>query len=136
MNIKKLVNSIFASFIIFLGIQFIIVFITSIQGLQILFLVIWLIVGAWFYERKTNKHIWRYCFIFLSIESFLLPIVMLVYGFLPILNKQSGAELLGGMFAGVFVILLLGFLGLFFGIIFLIIGLLIFKIPEEKTSKL
>lgn len=97
-----------------------------------LFLIVWIAVGYWFYKKPTVTHIWRKSFILFAIESFLLPIATFIFSVVFVANQTEGAaEAIGGVLGGTFLIVALGFLGFFLGIVFLLIGLFVFKVPTE-----
>jgi len=131
MNFSKLINSILGSLLVAFGL-YMIVGLAMNQPSGVLFLIGWVLFGYWFYKQETIKHIWRKSFIFFAIESFLMPIAGFFFSVLFIANETEGiAEGIGGAIGGGLVTAFLGFIGFFLGIVFLLIGLLVFKVPKE-----
>jgi len=131
MRIKKLMNSILGSLLVAFGI-YMIVGLAMNKPSVLLFFLGWIIFGYWFYKQKTVKHIWRKSFIFFAIESFLMPIAAFIFSVIFVTKETSGvAEGVGGAIGGILVTGVLGFIGFFLGVVFLLIGLLVFKVPKE-----
>ena len=131
MDIKKLVNSVLGSFLISSGI-YLLTGLALPEPSGILFILSWICFGYWFYRQNSIKQIWHKSFIFLAIESFLMPIAGFIYSILFITNETKGtAEAIGGTIGGILVTGSLALLGFSLGLVFLLIGLFVFKIPKE-----
>lgn len=129
---NKLINVILGSFFLAAGLSllFKIAFNSKVGYLFVVFfaLIVYLLSSL-----DSARHIWRRTFIFLSVESFLMPLAG-VFGVLNSNAIKSGefAMILGGLFAGGMLVVLLAILGFILGIIFLLIGLLVFRISKRK----
>lgn len=91
----------------------------------------------WFYTKTdTKKRAWGRTFIGLSIESFLLPVVMFIFTIVFVTTQtSSGAEALGGAIGGGIAMFISAILGGFLGVAFLIAGIFILKSVNNNKSK-
>ena len=85
---------------------------------------------------KTASKAWRKILISSSIFSFLMPISALIYSgswmatYIDSTNMYAGVEAAGAAIGGGLITGMMGFIGFFLGVIFLVIGLLIGKDKE------
>ena len=134
MEAKKLINSILAALLVAFGV-YMIVGLSLNKPSGFLFLLAWGLFSWYFSKQDTIRGIWRKSFIYFAIESFLMPVAMFLFTIVFISNNSAnGAEALGGAIGGGIMMLLTGFLGVFLGTVFLLIGLLVLK-EKESTSK-
>ena len=129
MEIKRLISAIFSSLLLLLGVN-ILSEIALDRSIGFFFLLFFPIVYL-FYKQESIKHIWRRTFIILSIESFLMPFAGIVSIILS--SAMKGNEMtrfVVGFFGGIMV-LILAFIGVSLGLIFLLIGRSKFKIPNK-----
>lgn len=94
---------------------------------------VFLIVSYLVYLQKSVKLIWRRSLILLSIESFLMPVAGVIGTLTSSAVKSGKFEFVfGGLIAGSLVTVILAIVGFSLGIIFLLIGLLVFRVPKKK----
>jgi len=95
------------------------------------FFVAWLVgIGIALLAPRAGKA-WRRLLLTTSVLSFLLPIAGLIYtGSYMANNTKGGAEAAGAAIGGGLVSGVLGFVGFFLGVVFLIIGLLVGRDKE------
>jgi hypothetical protein len=91
----------------------------------------------WFYAKtNTKKRAWGRTFIGMSIESFLLPVVMFIFTIAFVSTQTTGvAEGLGGAIGGGIAIVFAAIFGGFLGIVFLIAGIFTLKSANKGDKK-
>ncbi len=125
-HFDKGVNSLICAFLLSTGISILLVY--SFEKLAGFGFFIGLIgFTYWFYAKTdTMKRTWGRTFIGLSIESFLLPIVMFVFTASQIIaTPPKSLAVIGLMIGGGISIVLSAIIGFFLGVVFLIAGILI-----------
>ena len=93
------------------------------------FLVFYLISFIISIRSNSSKQAWKRLLISASILCFLLPISNILFTVIFLAEETSGAGAAGGLLAGALVTSVMGFIGFFLGIVFLIIGMLL---KDEK----
>jgi len=132
--VNKIVHVIIGSFFLASGLSLLFKIAFN-SRIGYLFIVFFALIAYLLSSQESVKHVWRRTFIFLSVESFLMPLAG-VFGVLNSNAIKSGefANVIGGLFAGGVMVVILGITGLVLGIVFLLIGLLVFRIPQNKNK--
>lgn len=135
-DFEKAFNSFICALLLSIGVSVLIGY--SFRNLEwAWFLTSLILFTYWFYAKTdTKKRAWGITFIGLSIESFLLPIVMFIFTIAFVTTKTSNsAEALGGAIGGGIAMFISAILGGFLGIVFLIAGVFILKSVNNNKSK-
>ena len=135
-NFGKAINELICALLLSIGISILFVYsFTKIAGWG--FLVGLIGFTYWLYAKTdTKKRAWGRTFIGLSIESFLLPIVMFIFTVAFVATQTKGvAEGIGGAIGGGIAIVFSAILGGFLGIVFLIAGIFTLKSANKGVSK-
>jgi len=121
-SLKKIIIALICGLVLSLGLTILLIYIYNpIAGWM--FWIGLITFVYWFYRTENIRKIIGRTFVGLSIESFALPIAMVIFTIVFVSTEtENSLEALGATIGGGIVVLIAGFLGFFLGIIFLILG--------------
>ena len=142
-NFKKSLNSFLGSLLLSFGIYILFNYVFG-ETKSVVMWPFWIsLVGFsyWFYKSDTIRRIWGRTFVGLSIISFLLPIVVCIFGIRQTVKQEDAFSAAGTAIGTGIATVFIGILAFFMGIVFVISAYFTYKdisrpvTIEKKKSK-
>ena len=128
-SFKKGVNAFLGSLLLSFGVYllFNFVFGNSKNAIMWPFFVSLIAFAYWFYKSDTIKRILERTFVGLTIVSFLMPIVVFIFGVKQTVKQTDAFSAAGTAIGTGIATIFIGFLAFFFGIVFLVAAIFTYK---------